>query len=142
MKKTIDLRILGIAKKAGFIEAGEETVSESAGAGAAKLIIIASDSGESTKKRAKSAAEKNSVLCVEVPVSKSELGHCIGRGETGIVAVTDMGLAASFAEKIASLSEECAKTAKELKERFEDEKQKRTGVTTRSINVKAGRRRI
>ena len=39
-------------------------------------------------------------------------------------------------------SEECAKAAKELKERFEDEKQKRTGVTARSINVKAGRRRI
>ena len=62
-------------------------------------------------------AEKANVPCVQLPHGKIELGTSVGKSGCAIVAVTDIGLASSAVEKLASEHEEYAETAKLLSEK-------------------------
>ena len=71
----------------------------------------------STAKKGAFYADKANVPCVQLPHGKTELGTSVGKSGCAIVAVTDIGLAASAVEKLASEHEEYAETAKLLSEK-------------------------
>lgn len=125
MEKTVNLGLLGIAKKAGYIVAGEEMVSIAVKEGKAKLVLVASDTGESSKRKVSAMLDHRGTACLEIPTGKIELGAALGRGETGIVAVTDIGIAASFAEKLKDLGGVYAETFAKLDESAKKAKQRR-----------------
>lgn len=98
MDKT--LNYLALARKGGRAELGEEPVGAAARAGKAYLIIVASDAGDHTWRRAKSFAAGTEQQCLKVPYTKDELGMAIGRSSLAIAAITDAPLALALVRSL------------------------------------------
>lgn len=110
------LHLLGIARKAGRVEVGEEPVGAAARAHQAKLILTAADGADNSLRRAAHFAEAGKVPVLPTPYTKGELGGTVGRSACTMVALTDVGLAAAIAEKLAAADpDRCAGAAEELK---------------------------
>lgn len=95
------LRMLGLAKKAGFLEVGEESVSDSVMFVKARCIMSASDAAAGSVRKAGYLAEDASVPHIVLPYTKADLGEVIGRGTPGMLSITDIGMAQSFVKKLA-----------------------------------------
>lgn len=100
------LHLVGIAKKAGKLELGEEPVGASARAKQARVILLAADAAENSVRRAGHYAEAGNTLCLRTPYTKAELGSTVGRASCAMMAVTDAGLASSMAAKLAAAAPE------------------------------------
>ena len=99
------LSMLGLAKKAGRLEIGEEPVGGAARARDARLILLASDAAGNTLRRAKHFADAGACLLTQIPATKDELGAAVGRTSCAMVAVTDIGFAEAVANKLAAIDE-------------------------------------
>jgi len=99
------LSLIGLAKKAGRVEAGEEPVGAAARARDARLILLARDAAENTVRRAGHFADAGACLLTTVPADKDELGKAVGRTSCAMLAVTDIGFADAIAKKLAALDE-------------------------------------
>lgn len=91
------LHLLGIARKAGRVEVGEEPVGAAARARQAKLILVAGDAAENSVRRAGHFAQAGQTPWLRVPYSKAELGGAVGRSSCAMLALTDIGLASALA---------------------------------------------
>ena len=95
------LHLLGLARKAGRLEMGEEPVGAVCRARQARLILLASDAAPNTVRRGAHFGEAGNVLWLELPYTKAELGFQLGRGSCAMLALTDAGFAATLVEKLA-----------------------------------------
>ena len=95
------LHLLGIARKAGRLEMGEEPVAAAARSGQARVILLAADAAENSARRAAHFAQRGGMVLLQVPFSKAELGGAVGRTACAMLAVTDAGLAAAVVKKLA-----------------------------------------
>ncbi|MBQ7713923.1 MAG: ribosomal L7Ae/L30e/S12e/Gadd45 family protein [Oscillospiraceae bacterium] len=99
------LSLLGLAKKAGRLETGEEPVGAAARARDARLLLLASDAAENTVRRAKHFADVGQCLLARIPADKDALGRAVGRASCAMLAVTDVGFAEAVAKRLAALDE-------------------------------------
>ena len=99
------LSMIGLAKKAGLVEIGEEPVGSAARAKHARVILVAGDAAASSVRRAYSFAQSGSCLCLTVDATKDQLGSALGRTSVAMVAVTDIGFAESVVKKLAAMDE-------------------------------------
>ena len=90
------LNYLSLGRKAGLIELGEEPVGGATRALKARLVVVASDSGDHTWRRAKSFVAGTNQVCVRVPYTKDEMGQATGRTSLAIAAFTDPSMALAF----------------------------------------------
>lgn len=110
------LRLLGVARKAGRVEVGEEPVGAAARAHQAKVILTAADGADNSIRRAAHFAEAGKIQALPTPYTKGELGGAVGRSACTMLALTDIGLAAAIAEKLAQADpERCGGPAEKLK---------------------------
>ena len=100
------LHLLGLARKAGKIEVGEEPVGSICRARKAKVLILAKDAADNTVRRAQHFAEAGNTLCVHTPFTKGEIGWAVGRESCAMAALTDAGMAASLVKKLAAADPE------------------------------------
>ena len=100
------LHLLGLAKKAGRLEIGEEPVGALCRARHARLILLASDAAPNTRRRCAHFGEIGNVLWLELPATKAELGFCLGRTSCAMLALSDAGFAASIVEKLSAQNPE------------------------------------
>ena len=133
------LSMLGLAKKAGRLEIGEEPVGAAARARDARLILLASDAADNTLRRARHFADAGACLLTQIPATKDELGSAVGRTSCAMLAVTDIGFADAVAKKLAALDEakygvlseklsvKAARAAERKKEQARHDKNVRTG---------------
>ena len=96
------LHLLGIARKAGRVEVGEEPVGASARARQARLILVASDAADNSARRAAHFAQAGKAPWFRVPYTKGELGGTVGRASCAMLALTDVGLAAALLARLAA----------------------------------------
>lgn len=96
------LHLLGLARKAGRLELGEEPVGAACRARQAKLVLLACDAASNTFRRAAHFGEAGNVLWLEVPFTKAELGFALGRGSCAMLALTDVGFASSLVQKLSA----------------------------------------
>ena len=94
------LNYMGLARKAGLIELGEEPVGAAARAQHARLVIVASDASDHTWRRALSFVSGTQQPCIRVSFTKDELGLAIGRTSLAIAAFTDPALALAFVKAL------------------------------------------
>ena len=86
------LSLLGLATRSGSTVSGEFMVEKSVKAHRVKLVFVAEDTSDGSKKN-------YSDMCnfYHVPIffygTKETLGHCIGKAMRAAVAVTDEGFA-------------------------------------------------
>ena len=122
------LNYLAIAKKGRLIELGEEPVGAAARAKKARLIMVASDAGDHSWRRAKSFAAGTEQLCMKVPFTKDQLGEAIGRTSLAMAAFTDPALALAFVkalgdpQKYKEALESLDKRTKRIRQRQQEEK--------------------
>jgi ribosomal protein L7Ae-like RNA K-turn-binding protein len=122
------LNYLSLARKAGRIELGEEPVGAAARAKKARLILVASDAGDHSWRRAKSFVAGTDQQCIRLPFTKDELGQSIGRQELAIAAFTDPALALAFVkalpqpEKYSEYLENLDKKTTRIRQRQAEEK--------------------
>ena len=95
------LNLLGIALRGGNLTVGEEPVEAVARSRDARLLILASDAADNTRRRVAHFADAGQCIWVRVPYTKAELGQTLGRSAVAVCAVTDIGLAAAIAHKLA-----------------------------------------
>ncbi len=100
------LSLLGLALRGGRLAVGEEPAALAARGGQARLLLLASDAADNTLRRAEHLAGEGHCLWLVLPFSKAELGGALGRGSAAIAALTDVGLAAAVAERLAALDSE------------------------------------
>ena len=93
------LGLLGISAKAGKIIAGSEIVIENIKKKKVKLVILAKDSSEKTKKNIKLLCEQNNIKTVEYG-NIEENSKAIGKVNKAIIGIIDEKLAIVILEKI------------------------------------------
>lgn len=136
------MRLLGLAKKAGKLEAGEESVSISARAKKARLILVASDASDHLKRQAENFSDLSGGQYIVLPCQKRDLGAQLGKDTVGIVAITDIGLALSFAQKIEALDPgKCADVVQTLSQKAEKAQRRKKEAQAHEKNVREGKRR-
>ncbi|SFP92119.1 Ribosomal protein L7Ae [Lachnospiraceae bacterium XBB1006] len=87
--------MLGLATKAGKLVSGEFMVENAVKDHSAKLVILATDCSDNTKKKFRNQTTYRHVPYYEYS-DKEELGRCIGKEFRACVAVTDEGFATSI----------------------------------------------
>ena len=100
------LNYLGIARKSGGIETGEDNSSGLVKAGKARILIVASDTSDGAKRRAEGYVYETGTILVEVPFTKDEIASITGKSGCSMAAITDLGLAGAFLKALADESPE------------------------------------
>lgn len=133
------LHLLGLARKAGRLELGEEPVGALCRARHARLILLACNAAPNTCRRAAHFGDAGNVLWLTLPYSKEELGFLFGRGSCAMLALSDAGLSARLVEKLAvanperygpaalQLREKADRMLQRQREKRQHEKNLRTG---------------
>jgi ribosomal protein L7Ae-like RNA K-turn-binding protein len=111
------LRFLGLCRKAGALLTGEDGVSGAVRSGKAALLMTAADTAENTTKKALNLSRSGNIPQVRLPWDKDTLGELLDKRVCAILAVTDRGLAAAFAEKLAVLDPAYGELAALLREK-------------------------
>ena len=97
------LSLLGLALRGGRLVMGEEPVEGVARARDAPVLLLASDAADNTRRRIEHFADEGQCMWLRVPFTKEELGRALGRTSVAVAAITDIGLAAAVARRLAEL---------------------------------------
>ncbi len=134
------LHLLGLARKAGTIEVGEEPVGGICRARKARVVLLACDCAENTVRRAEHFAQAGNTLCVRTPFTKEELGRAVGRTSCAMAALTDAGMAAGFLKKLAAAdSEQYGEAAQALDEKAQKVLQRQREKRRHEKNLARGK---
>ena len=134
------LNLLGLARKGGMAELGEEPVGAAARALHAHLILVASDASDHTWRRAKSFVAGTSQQCIRVPFTKDELGFVIGRTSLAMAAITDPALALSFLKALPE-PQKYSEASACLEERVQRVRQRQKEEKAHQRNIHRGRKK-
>ena len=136
------LNLIGLAKKAGKLEVGEEPVGAAARSKQARLILIASDAAENTRRRAKHFGDAGECICLEIPATKEALGKALGRTSCALLALTDIGFAEAIVKKLAALDpERYAPAAERLEIKARRAAQRRAEQAQHEKNLRWGKKK-
>ncbi|XID96097.1 YlxQ family RNA-binding protein [Paenibacillaceae bacterium WGS1546] len=83
---------LGLATRAGKLVSGEEVVMKAIRSGDAKLVLLAEDASDNTRKKIQDKCNSYRVPLL-VGFTRFELGAAVGKPERVLFAVTDRGFA-------------------------------------------------
>ena len=95
--------LIGLARKAGKVEVGDEPVSIAARTHKARLILLAADAADNTRRRGSGLGQTGNCPALTLPLTKAELGGAVGRESCALLALTDVGLAAAVTKKLTAL---------------------------------------
>ena len=136
------LNLIGLAKKAGKLEVGEEPVGAAARSKHARLILIASDAADNTRRRALHFGEAGECICLEIPPTKEDLGRALGRTSCALLALTDIGFAEAIVKKLAALDpERYAPAAERLEIKARRAAQRRAEQAQHEKNLRRGKKK-
>ena len=102
MEQTKDkaLGLLGLARKAGKLQTGEETVSAMLAEKCARLTILSADAGEAVARKVRGLAEGSRQRVLKVPYDKLTLGVALGRPSVSVAAFADVSMALAFVKAL------------------------------------------
>ena len=136
------LSTLGLAKKAGRVEVGEEPVGAAARAKKARVLLVARDAAPSSQRRAFSFAQAGACLCLTIPADKDALGRALGRSSVAMCAVTDIGFAGAIVKKLAAMEpERYGAAAAQLDIKAQRAMERRAEQQRHEKNLRQGKRR-
>lgn len=129
------LGLIGLALRAGKLAVGEEPCALACRARDCRLLLLASDAGAATLRRAQRMAEEGQCLTLTLPWDRETLGGALGRNVCAVAALTDLGLAQAVAGKLAAAdAPRYGETAERLAvkaQRAQQRRQARGGQTRR-----------
>jgi len=110
------LHMIGMANRAGKLEAGEEPVGAACREKRCRLLLVARDAADNSLRRVGHFAQAGQCLWVSLPYTKAELGAVTGRSVCAMAAVTEIGMAGAIANLLAR---ENSETYGEIAEKLE-----------------------
>lgn len=90
------LGILGLAKRAGALAVGTNSVLEAVRKDKALLVLVTSDVSENTKKQLHDKASYRKIPIETLPFGMCELGKALGKEHSAAVAVLQEGFVISY----------------------------------------------
>lgn len=99
------ISLLGLARRAGKVEVGDEAARSACSHGTAKILLIASDSSDRTREAFEFIAESASIPHISVAETREELGNALGKRPCAVVAICDTGFSAGIVKKLAAENE-------------------------------------
>ena len=134
------LNYLGLARKAGKAELGEEPVNAATRAVKAALVIVASDASDHTWRRGNSFVAGTEQCILRLPFTKDQLGLAVGRQELAIAALTDAAMAQAFVKALPQ-TEKTAQVLEALEEKVRRAKQRQKEAKAHQKNVRFGKKK-
>ena len=110
------LGFLGLTKRAGKLAAGEDGVLSALQAGKVRLLLLAADAGENTVRRMELRSQGRLPI-LYLQSDKTALGTALGWEQCAAAAVTDLGMALAFAQKMAEYDSRHAPVLEALTEK-------------------------
>lgn len=98
------LSYLGLAMRAGKLITGDEIVLKALRAGDSKLVIVAGDASDNTKKKFRDKCHSYKVP-LAICLDRGTIGDSIGKAERVVLAVTDAGFSRMIRNELAIMSE-------------------------------------
>ncbi len=111
--------MLGLAEKGGHVVSGEFSTERAIKGKKARLVILASDASENTRKHFSDMCAWRNIR-MYVYGNKEELGHAIGKRMRVNLAVTDTGLAEVIQERLEEQNAELAASERTVSREFTD----------------------
>lgn len=139
MERDKSLGLLSLSKKGGNLVLGEEQVGAVARAGRARLILLASDAGGHTLRRAKSFIAGTAQPMLQLGYDKETLGDALGTTVCAIAAITDVRLAQAFVRTLGE-PEKHAELLEELDHRVQRVEKRRAEEKAHRYNVRHGKK--
>ncbi|WP_434311284.1 L7Ae/L30e/S12e/Gadd45 family ribosomal protein [Hominifimenecus sp. rT4P-3] len=99
MQQNKAMSYLGLAARARHVESGEFCTERAVKRGNAKLVLVASDASENTKKAVRDMCTYYHTEWL-VFGEKESLGHAIGKSARACLALMDQGLADAVKEQL------------------------------------------
>ena len=113
------LQYVGLARRGGNVELGEEKTKALVKSGKARLVIVCSDTSPGALRRAEGYVYGWNVPLLTVPYTKEQLSGIAGRPGCSMAAFRDLGLASAFAQALAGeFGPPYDAAAEALKEKF------------------------
>ena len=102
MEQTTDkaIGLLGLARKAGKLETGEETVGSLLLQKRARLTLLASDAGSAVARKIHGLAEGTRQRILALPYDKLTLGAALGKQSVSVAAFADVSMALAFVKAL------------------------------------------
>ena len=94
------LGLLGLARKAGKLQTGEETVGSMLLEKHARLTVLASDAGAAVARKIRGLAEGSRQRVLELPWDKLTLGAALGKASVSVAAFADVSMALAFVKAL------------------------------------------
>lgn len=136
------LSLLGLSLRGGNLAVGEEPVDAAARAKDARLLLLAADSADNTRRRCEHMAQVGNCLWVRLPCTKEQVGRALGRTSVALAAVTDIGLASALAKLLAELDpEQYGDTAARMAEKARRAAERKAEQAVHEKNRRLGRRK-
>ena len=136
------LSLLGLSLRGGNLAVGEEPVDAAARAKDARLLLLAADSADNTRRRCEHMALAGSCLWVRLPCTKEQMGRALGRNSVALAAVTDIGLASALAKLLAELDvAQYGDTAARMAEKARRAAERKAEQAAHEKNLRKGRRK-
>ena len=100
------LSLLGLCRRAGKVEIGDEAVRSACSNGTAKVLLVASDASEKTCEAFEFIADNVNIPHIRVSETREELGNALGKRPCAVVAICDTGFSAAIINKLAPDNEQ------------------------------------
>ena len=137
------LSLLGLALRGGRLVMGEEPVEGVARARDARVLLLASDAADNTRRRIEHFADEGQCMWLRVPFTKEELGRALGRTSVAVAAITDIGLAAAVARRLAELDPaQYGESAARLDVKAQRAAERRAEQLAHEKNLRQGKKRV
>lgn len=94
---------MGFAARSGKISSGQEQVINSIRNGKAKLVILADDTSDSSKKKIRDKCNYYGVDCIEI-MDRDELSKCVGKIAKTCISINDDGFMQSIIKEYEKLN--------------------------------------
>ena len=137
------LSLLGLALRGGRLVMGEEPVEGVARARDARVLLLASDAADNTRRRIEHFADEGQCMWLRVPFTQEELGRALGRTSVAVAAITDIGLAAAVARRLAELDPaRYGESAARLDVKAQRAAERRAEQLAHEKNLRQGKKRV
>ena len=99
------ISLLGLARRAGKVETGDEASRSACSHGLARALLIAGDASDRTRETFEFIAESAGLPCITVAETREELGNALGKRPCAVVSICDTGFSAAIIKKLADENE-------------------------------------
>ena len=136
------LNLLGLMRKANYIEIGETNTGSAVRDGKARLLLLASDASENAVHRAEGFTNGRNTITVTLPYTKEEISDSVGVSGCSMAAITDMGFANALIKTLSEKQPEVyGAVLAETEQRLNKQERRKTETKAHERNKRNGKRR-